>query len=90
MSWGRGGRGGEKWCGAGRAMKIVRRDVSTVFPATPCEPCVMYMSGADHIVRPRHIPLLVFYAARGDGTEVKIVLDMQLNGYLLWMRGEEL
>ncbi|KAG0616015.1 hypothetical protein M758_5G083900 [Ceratodon purpureus] len=51
-------------------MKLIRRDVLTVYPSEPCEPHVMYMSGADHIVRPRHLPLLVFYKAREDGEEV--------------------
>lgn len=52
------------------AMKVVKREVSTVYPEEPCEPHVMAMSGADHIVRPRHIPLLLFYAARQDGSQV--------------------
>ena len=41
-----------------------------MYPEEPCEPHVMAMSGADHIVRPRHIPLLLFYAARQDGSQV--------------------
>ena len=54
------------------AMKVIKREVSTVYPSEPCEPHVMYLSGADHIVRPRHVPLLVFYKAREDGGEVTV------------------
>ena len=61
-----GARGGS----AVAAMKVVKREVSTVYPEEPCEPHVMAMSGADHIVRPRHIPLLLFYAGRQDGSQV--------------------
>jgi hypothetical protein len=49
---------------------VEQGEVSTVHPEEPCEPHVMAMSGADHIVRPRHIPLLLFYAARQDGSQV--------------------
>lgn len=51
-------------------MKVTKLEVSTVYPSERCEPHVMYLSGADHIVRPRHVPIFLFYRAREDGEQV--------------------
>lgn len=53
-------------------MKVTKLEVSTVYPSERCEPHVMYLSGADHIVRPRHVPIFLFYRAREDGEQVSI------------------
>lgn len=43
-------------------MRILSRKVSIVKGETPGdEQKVMYLSGADHFVRPRHVPILLFY-----------------------------
>ncbi|CAM6082646.1 unnamed protein product [Calypogeia fissa] len=47
-------------------MRIVSRKVLSVKGGTPAnEHKVMYLSGPDHFVRPRHVPILLFYGQVG-------------------------
>jgi hypothetical protein len=52
-------------------MRILSRKVLIVKADIPVhEHHVMYMSGADHFVRPRHVPILLFYRADASGEPV--------------------
>lgn len=52
-------------------MRLISKTSCTVQPTSPAgQGRVMEMSGADQFVRPRHVPILLFYAAREDGQTV--------------------
>ncbi|KAJ7543158.1 hypothetical protein O6H91_09G027500 [Diphasiastrum complanatum] len=53
-------------------MRCVSRKSITVYPATPTpeEKSILFLSAVDHTVRPRHIPIVLFFAALENGEEV--------------------
>ncbi|KAJ7543156.1 hypothetical protein O6H91_09G027400 [Diphasiastrum complanatum] len=60
-------------------MRCVSRKSITVFPATPTpeEKRTFFLSAVDHTVRPRHIPVVLFYAALENGEEVLPLQELQ-------------